>query len=556
MSLKTYSGNVPSALDLGSTRTVSLAGAGTVSGVITAVRASVGLSTNAYTVTWWVTVTIHYTGGSVSVTRNDIKFTSSNYSGAQFEFIFPVNFDVNSITGISLIGQGTSIYVKGAQSVGVEYGAEEPGGPGGGGGGGISGIVFAPRYPYFSPSYTDNVYETNPQLFWQDWSPTPFGDVEPSQYQISYRDSADGLAYGGLIYLKTFNVNKPVTREVTLPTTRGAYRKYFIRSEDGSGGVSGYTEVVPIRKNSIPSAPANVSISPSVYNSQPVTVSWPSAADADNNIVAYEVQRAITLDGITWGSFVNLNTNVAGNSLIDNPSLGRDHEAKYRVRAKDKFGITGEYAQSNSIGINKEPNPVIVNFPQPEKTTYNARPWFLITVGDDPNAQLMTLTLIGFSRSGPGPYESGDHLTLRKDNSSNPGDVIMAVTPVDSYDLAGEETTATTIYEPAAWADSMRGGFTQIKASQMTELRDKINTVRNYYGMEDAVWSEAIEPGRTSLLRWPAHIAEMRNAISEIIGFINAWDVPVIALPAWIQITQKQPIASVMAQLRAAVETL
>lgn len=547
MSLKTYSGNVSSALDLGSTRTVSLAGSGTVSGVINAVRALVGLSTNAYTVTWWVTATINYTGGSVSVTRNDINFTSSNYTGAQFEFTFPVNFDVNSITGISLIGQGTSIYVKGAQSVIVEYGVEDLGGG--------SGTLSPPPYAYFTPNYTDKVYEINPMLFWPPWYPTPSGGVEPSQYRISYRDSADGIAYGSLIFLKTFMVNAPVTREVTLPA-RGAYRKYFIRSEDGSGGYSDYMEVAPIKKNSIPLAPASVSIYPSVYNSQPVTVSWPSAADVDNNILAYEVQRAITLDGITWGSFDSLNTNVVGNSLIDDPNLGRDHEAKYRVRAKDKFGITGNYVQSESIGKNKEPDPVIVNFPQPLKTTYNARPWFLITVGDDPNAQLMTLTLIGFSRSRPGPYASGDHLTLRKDNGSNPGDVIMDVTPVDSYDLAGEETTATTIFEPAAWEDSMRGGFTQIKASQMTELRGKINAVRNYYGMDDTVWAEAIEPGRTSLLHWPAHIAEMRNAISDIIGFINAWDVLVITLPAWIQITQKQPIASAMAQLRAVVETL
>ena len=79
------------------------------------------LSTNAYTNTYQVRARLlNSSGGTLAeVTRTDIKFNSSNYTGATWEFNFGTGFDQNAIASISFFGlnEASKIFVKSTQSV-------------------------------------------------------------------------------------------------------------------------------------------------------------------------------------------------------------------------------------------------------------------------------------------------------------------------------------------------------------------------------------------------------------------------------------------------------
>lgn len=119
----TYTGSVSSALSLNMVRSVSLSGSGAGSGQINWVKATIGMSTNAYGTTYTVTVTLKWTGGSHSITRTDIKMESHNYTQAYFDFSFPASIGTNQFTGfdISASNNGDKIFVKGNQSVTTDY---------------------------------------------------------------------------------------------------------------------------------------------------------------------------------------------------------------------------------------------------------------------------------------------------------------------------------------------------------------------------------------------------------------------------------------------------
>ena len=81
------------------------------------------MSTNAYGTTYQVRARLlNSSGGTLAeVTRYDIKFNSSNYTGATWEFNFGTAFNQNDIASISFFGlnEASKIFVKSTQSVAV-----------------------------------------------------------------------------------------------------------------------------------------------------------------------------------------------------------------------------------------------------------------------------------------------------------------------------------------------------------------------------------------------------------------------------------------------------
>ena len=117
-------GNVPSALGLDYTRNVPLSGGGGAQDYINSVVADIYMSTNAYTNTYNVTVTLKNSSGGVlaSSNRADIKFNADNYGGANWQFGFNRN---DLVVAEYVIGGGDTSdthvlkVIKGTQTAGA-----------------------------------------------------------------------------------------------------------------------------------------------------------------------------------------------------------------------------------------------------------------------------------------------------------------------------------------------------------------------------------------------------------------------------------------------------
>ena len=82
-----YSGSWGSSYSLNATRTCSLSGVGSASGIVNSVEVTLTFSTNAYSKYYDIEVTLYYSGGSM--TESDtIKMDSSNYKSYQHDFTF------------------------------------------------------------------------------------------------------------------------------------------------------------------------------------------------------------------------------------------------------------------------------------------------------------------------------------------------------------------------------------------------------------------------------------------------------------------------------------
>jgi hypothetical protein len=413
----------------------------------------------------------------------------------------------------------------------------------------------APTTAYLSAS----VAETDPTLHWSGASHGVNNNI--FGYEIQYADSADGSTWGAWTYLKS--VNNPSlsgSTTVALPATRGYYRKYRIKSLGEWEIDSGWKEAGHVRKNSAPSAPANVTASPNPYESGGITVTFTGATDADNNIVSHEVQRASSADNVTFGGWTNVNAGAAGSSLTDSPTITRGQYVKYRARAKDAFGVTGNWKESNVVRRNSAPAAPTINYPGNGKTTYNSRPRLLVTVGNDADNQNQTISASGYTASTPGAQQAGKKLVLRRTNSASAGIVSASVISTDSLGASSDAANKSLTYTNPVFTDNLYAGTTTIKAVHINELRTMVNTIRDYYGLPAYSWSETIEAGTTPLSNWASHIAELRAAIDDVVSFVNSWDSTAtankITLPTRIPLTGNKPRADVITQLRAEIALL
>ncbi len=405
------------------------------------------------------------------------------------------------------------------------------------------------------------VAETDPTLSGSGASGDHYGN-EITGYEIQTAESADGETWGGWVAEKTVDTSETAfSTSVAISPTRGNTRKWRVRTlgEAGASYYSDWVETGAIRRNSIPSAPASVSASPAIYESGGVVISWPAAADPDNNVAAYELQRAASADGVTWGGWVDVVTNITALQYTDTPSIARGEYVKYRVRAKDAFGITGEYAGSAAVRRNQVPPAVTINYPQTGKTTYNSRPRMLITLGTDPDGQTQTLTATGYTTSNPGPYASGQRLVLCRTSAAAAGGISATITPKDAQNAEGAPSAIGMTYAALSLAEPITAGVTRVKASHINELRAAVDTVRSYYGLSAYNWAETITAGRTSARGWTSHISELRMAIDEIVALVNGWDTAAVLnqidVPAWLTVGIRPP-AAVLNQIRTILPTL
>jgi hypothetical protein len=123
-----------------------------------------------------------------------------------------------------------------------------------------------------------------------------------------------------------------------------------------NSGITGFVDVVIIvdytLPNTAPSAPPWANASPTLVESEQVTISWGASGDAENNITGYRVQYATSTDGMNWSGWSTLGT-YAWTSTADTPGVGRGAYEKYQVCAIDAYGAESGYTGTNAIRKNR-----------------------------------------------------------------------------------------------------------------------------------------------------------------------------------------------------------
>lgn len=538
-----YIGNVGAALGLNYTRNVALTknDGGTAGGIINFVRVHVYMSTNAYGNTYTVTITLYYQGGSTQITRNDIKFTSSNYGGAFFDFEFPTwvgNYPLLSFDAVAA-ANGSQIFVKDTQHATVSYDIPTQAG--------------APTSATVAPS----LCESNPTL---SASGASGGSVNAiTGYEIQYAESANGTTYGAWTALKTVSTTgASLSTTVTLPSARAYSRKYRLRTlgAAGSSYYSGWKETNAVKRNSLPTAPTSFAASPEIYVSGAIALTYSGATDPDGNLSTHNVQFA-TKSGVgAWGAWANLTNGITSHT----PTLSPGQSIKYRVRAVDKLGAVSSYKESNVCVKNTAPAKPVVNYPQASKTIYNNKPRLLVTLGADPEGHTQRLVASGFTPSRADGLTTGAKIVLRRTNAASAGAVSYSIKSADQYNEESTAATGSLTYTAPSFTDAtIQGGTTRIKAAHVNELRAMVNTIRQYYGLSAVVWAETITAGITKSRGWKAHVVELQQAISDVVTLVNGWDavstVNQIAAFTWISPGVK-PSAAVMNQIRQVIAWL
>ena len=421
-----------------------------------------------------------------------------------------------------------------------------------------AGVCGAPA----SVALTALLAEVDPTL---SWSGATSGDGNQiTGYEIEYTESVDASTWGvWTALLSIASAAAEGSAAVTISPTRGNYRKYRIRTQGSLGAdyASAWVETAAARRNSVPMAPAFVSALPAIYEAGGITVSWPASEDADGNVVAYELERAASEDGSLWGNYAAVASDAAALSFIDSPVIARSEYVRYRVRARDAFGLRSGYVESAPVRRNRLPDKPDIHLPAADKTTYNPRPRLLITLGADPDGQAMALLADGYTPSGNAPFAANRRLILRKATSAAAGSVTASIAAADTQGAQSDPVTWVGTCAALSWIDGdLIAGTTRIRAAHMNELRTKINTQRSYYGLDAYAWKETITAGATSLRGWAEHITELQEAVAEIISLVNGWD-PLavrntIPVPSWVNVADEMPRAAAVMQLRSLLAQL
>ena len=187
---------------------------------------------------------------------------------------------------------------------------------------------------------------------------------------------------------------------------------------------------------------------------------------------------------------------------------------------------------------------------------FNPRPMVLTTLGQGPRSDLLVLVADGWTPSRKAVPESKVYL---RRNTAYTGAVFESVNVTETDELVRTVTGTLEIsYTPPAYTQpTIVSGGTIVKAADISELQQNLNTIREAYGMTASVFTPC-EAGVTSLGLWQTHIAELHQSIKEIQTFVNSWDTQsssyAIILPNLI--TSYGPRAAVINQIRQIITML
>lgn len=190
---------------------------------------------------------------------------------------------------------------------------------------------------------------------------------------------------------------------------------------------------------------------------------------------------------------------------------------------------------------------------------YNPRPRMLITLGSDPDSTTLDLQTAGWraSRESAAP---GSRIVLMRDRAMGAAGTFTAT--VTETDPVGNAATAegTGTYAVPTWTDvPIVARQTITKAVHINELRQQLEQLCAYYGLEPPVWASGeVIAGVTSKAGFQQHAGELQNVVRALVDKINTWDPESsrnnVTIPTLIE--PQRPLASVINQLRDIIKIL
>ncbi len=357
-------------------------------------------------------------------------------------------------------------------------------------------------------------------------------------YEVQYNDD-----YAGWAGLTTASTTSSAFSISVAPPARGVTRRFRARTlgSAGSGYYSDWKESTNgVKRNSVPIAPGYVNVSPAIYESGNITITWAQGSDPDGNLSYYKVQYQIV--GGAWTDLVNtsaLNTTQA-------PALTRGATIKYRVCSVDAFGVASGYTESGTVKRNQTPLTPAFSLPMANGETYSLKPSLVATVGPEPDgqSQTMQLSIDGGSYVSIGAVASAGG-TVYYQMSLAAGTHTLTLRVADSLGAAGGTAVRTITVKVADWSRPIATG-TIIAGGELShvadinELLSKINVCRGFYGLSKASLTGTVG----EWAQWKTQVMELQTALGACFSAAGK------ALPAW-NTAPSYPAAAIMTQLRS-----
>ena len=336
MATSSYSGSWGSSLSLNSTRTCQLSGGGGASGVIDSVVASITFSTNAYSSTYYLTITLTYSGGTKQISES-VKLTADDYTYATRSYTFSgLTVDqANSISSISVYctgasgsGSSSKVFVKGDVSVTVNYT--------------VPSKVSKPTISVGSTSTTSS----SVIVFWTASSSGTANTL--TGYDLEYADSSNGSSFGAWQSYSSYGTG---TRSVSasLPAAKG-WRKFRVRAKGSAGSsyYSDWSESSIVVHVATPTAPGNFAVTPTTWESGKVSITWDASTATGASISRYYVEYRLKQYGGSYGDWTAL-ANTTSLKYEYNPGLSKGDNIDYRVRALSSDNVYSSYTSAITV---------------------------------------------------------------------------------------------------------------------------------------------------------------------------------------------------------------
>lgn len=423
-------------------------------------------------------------------------------------------------------------------------------------------------------SVAPTVAEGNATLSWSGASGGTNNGI--TSYEIQYSDSSNNSSWGSWTALTTVSTSTASgSVAVVPPSTRGYYRRFQVRT-CGSAGASYYSgwkvSTNSVRKNTPPQPATTVTASPATYSTESVTLTWSGASGGTSPIKGYMIASKTSTNGTTWTGWTVLETFDLAASSGSRTVAASDVPGtytQYGLWTIDALNVYSSEKVSNSIlCVSTAAATPSVAAPKAGSATYNPHPRFLISTGAQPDQQVVCVKIDDGdwrdSVNNPGLFSVGGTIgenvkVIFRAEEQAPGAKTITVRCVNPDFEAPSIDVTRAVTVLASPFETITANETKVKAAHILTLRTAVNTVRNYYGLSAAVWSESIVAGKTYVKNWPFHILEIRTAIKPVIDLINQFDtVSTFDVPGfdWLPIETGRPKAAVMQQLQELILAL
>jgi hypothetical protein len=169
-----------------------------------------------------------------------------------------------------------------------------------------------------------------------------------SGYEIQYCESSNNSTWGSWTAYSTVSATATSgSATVNASSTRGYYRKFRVRTQGSAGSsyYSGWKESTnTVRKNQLPANPTALAVTPAIWTSGALSVSWSGQSDPDSNLSGVVIEYQVNS-----GTWVSLGTKTSS-PLSYTPSLTSGQTLTFRARSVDAFTAYADtYKTSNTV---------------------------------------------------------------------------------------------------------------------------------------------------------------------------------------------------------------